>query len=504
MIKTSGFLSIGILLLFSAIIFLGCASTPALQKEIAINDVDPGLREIIEKYRASIPQLMKKDEIPGLSIAVVNRTRILWAAGFGTTDTDGKTAITPDTLFSLQSASKSITATLVMLAVQDRILDLDKPITRAIPGFTIKSRFEEKPSELITLRNLLYNTSGLGHEAPVGNNISPNSPSFEDHIQSISETWLKYRVGERYSYSNLGFDLAAFAIQSASGMPFVRYSEKKLFKELGMDRSTFDQVVVSAIQDRAIGHDRNFSFVPTKIPMLGSGGAWTTAQDLGRFVQFHLAHGKVGGRQLLDAQFLNSMYLLPATWSSDNYVMGFVAWKRNGSYYLNHNGGGFGFYTTMTFFPEFGIGCIVLTNSVNHDLKVQTGLVDSILDTMISSGHTDKAVSIRFPSVEEVFRTYPAQAPITERIANFGTPWQQNYAKYIGAYRYIWGQWRFTSLHSPENTDVDIRQCNERLCVNSEILEEFQPGLFFTESGESLDFTSTPPRWKNVSIEKIR
>jgi hypothetical protein len=184
--------------------------------------------------------------------------------------------------------------------------------------------------------------------------------------------------------------------------------------------------------------------------------------------------------------------------------MGFSAVKRNGSYFLNHSGGGFGFYTTMSFYPEFGIGCIALTNSVDHN-AAQAGLVDSMLDALISSGHTDKAVSTRFPSVEEVFKAYPSQAPITEHTANFGTPWKQDYEKHIGTYQYVFGEWRFTFRRSHWRTDIfKIRKCSERLCINGETLEEFHPGLFFTESGESLDFTRTPPRWKSVSLEKIR
>jgi CubicO group peptidase (beta-lactamase class C family) len=490
----------GILLILGSIVLFGCTSAQELQKEIVAENAKPDLRRIFERYRVSVPQFMHDNDIPGLSLAVVDRKTILWAAGFGTTDTDRKTPVTPDTLYSIQSISKSITATLLMIAANDKILGLDAPIARAVPGFTVQSRFEKAPQDLITLRTLLLNTSGLAMEAPVGNNVDPRSPSFKEHIRSISETWLKHRVGERYSYSNLGYDLAAFAIQSASNMPFDRYAKVKLFIPAGMNRSTFNQETTSATPNKAIGHSREFSLIPTSFPMLGAGGAWTTANDLARFVQFHLNHGAVNGRQLLEPRFLNSMYLLPPTWSDHTYAMGLSVVKRNGSYFLNHSGGGFGFYATMSFYPELGIGCVALTNSVDHG-GAQAGLVDSILDSLISTGQIDKTGSAGFPSIESIFEKYPMSAPVFEPQGKLGTPWRPEFKQYAGSYRYIWSEFRFPALHSFfAGADVTIGECKGRLCVNNEVIEEYRPGLFFTESGETLDFTHNPPRWKNISL----
>ncbi len=84
---------------------------------------------IIQKYRQLIPQLMAEQDIPGLAVAVVDDTRVLWVEGFGFTDNDHKTPVTPDTIFSVQSTSKNFTAAAILLAVQEGLLDLDAPIT---------------------------------------------------------------------------------------------------------------------------------------------------------------------------------------------------------------------------------------------------------------------------------------------------------------------------------------------------------------------------------------
>ena len=141
---------------------------------------------------------------------------------------DHKVAVTPDTIFSVQSTSKNFTAMSVLLAVQDGLLNLDVPITTYLPDFTVHSIFEEHPERKITLRMLLSHTAGFTHEAPVGNNFDLGPVSFEDHIKSISDTWLRFPVGTGYAYSNLGIDLAGYILQKASGQPFAEYVEEKL------------------------------------------------------------------------------------------------------------------------------------------------------------------------------------------------------------------------------------------------------------------------------------
>jgi CubicO group peptidase (beta-lactamase class C family) len=83
---------------------------------------------VIAKYQQRIPELMAEQDIPGLSVALVDGDRVAWTQGFGHVDGDGSAAVTTDTIFSVQSMSKAFTATAVMRAVQAGRLDLDTPI----------------------------------------------------------------------------------------------------------------------------------------------------------------------------------------------------------------------------------------------------------------------------------------------------------------------------------------------------------------------------------------
>ena len=464
-------------------------------------------QKVFDQYRESIPARMKKSKIPGLSIAVVDREGVLWSAGFGRTG-KGHQAVAPETLFSIQSMSKTFTATAVMMAVQDGLVDLDTPITKYLPTFTVKSRFEDKPQEKITLRRLLSHTSGLTHEAPVGNNIDSRYGSFEEHVLSIQDTWLRHRVGERYSYSNLGIDLAGYILQVRSSLPFPQYVKAKVFEPLSMPNSSMDYRVVKRCSNRALGHVPYVSQVPVEIPMVAAGGVYTSAAELTRFVQFHLNRGMVSGRAVLDARQLDAMYTSSPV--SPGYGLGIAIGKKHDTYLLNHNGGGFGFLTTMTWYPEYGIGCVVLTNSTSHQ-EENAKIADEVLDGLITRHVVAKDTSGRIPPAEQLIGK-DARLPVLPEpaSANAPTPYKPEWKRYEGTYKFLLEGFKLDTLaavatgfgYVAPGAKVTVAQKDGYLCLGDERLEEYQPGLFFTPSGEALDLRGPVPTWRNIKMKK--
>ena len=222
---------------------------------------------------------MAHEHVPGLALALVDGDRVVWQQGFGSTDSDGGTPVTVDTIFSVQSMSKTFTATAVMQAVQAGRLDLDVPITTYLPGFTVHSAFEPHPERRITLRMLLSHTAGFTHEAPLGNNYEPEPGDFDAHVRSISDTWLRFPVGTGYAYSNLGIDLAGYILEQVSNKPFPVVMHDSLLAPLGMDHSTFDRAEVHATANRAVGHSGDL--VPPPVDMPDDGGRRAVGQRRG-------------------------------------------------------------------------------------------------------------------------------------------------------------------------------------------------------------------------------
>jgi CubicO group peptidase (beta-lactamase class C family) len=286
-----------------------------------------------------------------------------------------------DTIFSIQSTSKNISATAIMLAVQRGRLDLDTPIVTWLPDFTVRSRFESSPERKITLRHLLSHRAGFTHEAPVGNNFDPGFPSFEAHVRSISRTWLRAPVGKRYYYSNLGFDLAGYVLQTVSGKPFAECLKESIFDPLGMAHATAATDAYVQRSNRATGHAQGFDTVPLEIPIIPSGGVYASARDIAAYLLFHLNRGRVGGRPLLEPWLWNEMhsFSFPGPYSL-GVAGGDLRFGDTDIRMLNHTGSGMGFGCNFRFYPQAGLGFAVLFNQMaGGAYTLCSALADEIL-----------------------------------------------------------------------------------------------------------------------------
>jgi CubicO group peptidase (beta-lactamase class C family) len=327
-----------------------------------------------------IPDAMTRDRVPGLAIGIRDADGRRWSAAFGSTQRGGGLPITTATRFSVQSTSKLVTATAVLHAVRSGLLDLDAPITDALPGFTVNSAFEDDASAQITLRHLLAHTAGLTHEAPDGSNYDLGSGDFDAHCESIAKTWLRFPVGHHFEYSNLGIDLAGWALERTAGTSLDAYARATLFARLGMTRATYDARVVASDPARAVGHWAPFEAagraLPITVPMVPSGGLFMSLDDAMGLLGLFLRGGAVD-EQLRVA--------FPADGQRLGYGLGvYVDEWAPGVRVLHHGGSGFGFQAQLFWAPDLGIGAAILTNSFDHDL--QNALARRIVAALAGGG----------------------------------------------------------------------------------------------------------------------
>jgi len=451
---------------------------------------------IIEQYRQEIPQRMQDEHVPGLAIVVVDDQNVLWAEGFGYSDWDRRTPVTQDTLFSIQSMSKSVTGTAAMFAAQEGLVDLDAPITTYLPDFHVNSIYEEHPEEQITLRMLLSHTAGLAHEAPIGGNHDLPGHTFEEHIASISDTWLSFPVGTRWGYSNLGIDLAGYILQVRSGMPFTRYVQEKVLDPMGMMSSTLDTDQVLARSDRAIGHGPLPFRPPTEFLIIPSGGVRTTASDMARYLQFHINEGALDGARLLRQDLAETMYEPPNPAALNaEYALGIGTANWQGTRRFQHGGGGFGYNSNMIWYPELKLGAVVLSNA--EDVSSNMQLVDDVLGSIISANiplYHSRASPL--PSVQPAYgfiQNGPAlltDTALGDLIAGKALPADETARQRRQAYtgKYVKTKWGFPYYM------IQIRESNERLVATALDLTleltEVEPGVFVDQQGSTYDFTA--------------
>lgn len=511
-----------LLLAFAACVFSTGSSLRA--QDFKRPGPDPNVEAAIDVFDASVPGIMDRGGVPGAAIALVDDRGILWAQGFGETGGRGKQPVTADTPFLICGLSKLITATTVMLAVQDGLVSLDEPIVTYLPDFRINSRYEENPERKITLRRLLDGTAGLSLEAPLGNYFEPASTaSFEDHVKSVFGSWLIYPVGAGTSYSSASPDLAAYVIQAVSGVPYEQYVKAKLFTPLGMSASTLDRNEILKNKDRAVGHMMGMARLPAVYPGLASGGMYSTARDLARLVQLHINRGTLDGRRILDEVLIDAIHK-PVGIIRENpdvyYGMGIHIDKRapeRTEPLLWQEGWGFGFMTMLYWYPERRIGAVVLTNKLPHPVLGDLGL--SLTDRLIRDNLVAKVAPRPEPDTNGcpgVWWGWSEHKP---------TAYQRSWRKYCGTHNlrfteYDLEWWASLAIlikgRGEFTPRIRIQEKDGFLCVTEseffdkvglgrhveEKLQEIRPGLFAAQSGMTLDFTRDVPTWRNYRLKK--
>jgi CubicO group peptidase (beta-lactamase class C family) len=492
-------------LLCFTLILTGCAPLSTIKKtgDIRAPGVDAHFGAAIDEIERMAREAMSRNRIPGLSIALCNSHGPIWEAGFGYADDARRIPVDGSTIFSIQSMSKTFTAVGVLTAVRNGLLDLDQPISRYLPNFKVRSIFEDRPQDRITLRHLLMHTAGYTHEAPGGGNYDPSVPSFDEHVAKIQDTWLMFRVGERYQYSNLGIDVAGYTAKKVSGCSFADYMREKVFQPLHLRRTTIDVRTILADSNRATGHQPGSRDLPVIVPMTGAGGVYSSAHDIGAFLTFMLRKGNDDSTVLTPLQF-NEMETTP---NGGEYGLGVAIGKRKDDLFFTHSGGGYGFLTHMAWYPTVDIGITVLTNSSAHN-SAHIALAEKVIDRLVEMKLVQKRFSLKTLPVCDVnlgkfvddgwyFAVHPEK-----------TKWNDAWNKYLGSYQLsfyaplLWYNKLALSVGILPGSLVKVRRLGTGIGINDVRLLEQEPGLFFSIYGETLDLRSDPPIWRNIKLQK--
>lgn len=213
-------------------LLLGCSTAPVKSKTAALGDY-----EYTKQYISwQIKKEMKSRNITGVSIALVDDQRIVWAEGFGYADKANNVPATPETVYGVGSISKLFTATAAMQLVEQGKMDIDKPVQTYLPEFSIMTRFPDAGP--VTPRNIMTHHSGLPSNLNKGM-WSKNPEPFTNVVTRIKNDYVAYPPNFIFSYSNLGVTLLGHAIQNVSGRDFPGYMDESLFRPMNMNLSGF-------------------------------------------------------------------------------------------------------------------------------------------------------------------------------------------------------------------------------------------------------------------------
>src|SRR5215471_12239255 len=175
--------------------------------------------DLVADLERLIPDLMKKADVPGLSIAVIRDAQVMWCRGFGVANVETRQPVDDNSVFEAASLSKPVFAYAVLKLVDAGKLDLDTPLTRYLPGAYVEN---DDRLNLITARIVLSHRTGFPNWRPQGQPLK-----------------IHFRPGEKFSYSGEGVVYLQKVVEHITGEPFDAFMKRTVFDPLQMTASSY-------------------------------------------------------------------------------------------------------------------------------------------------------------------------------------------------------------------------------------------------------------------------
>jgi len=274
------------------------------------------------KLTAGVQPFVDRQELAGAVMLVADKDQVLAAEAVGWADIAARKPMQPGSMFWIASQSKPITATALMMLVDEGKVNVDDSVEKYLPEFRGQMVLAEKdadhvllrrPSHPITVKNVLSHTSGLPFKSALEEPTLDLFP-LAARVRSYAMTPLEFEPDSKYQYSNAGINTAARIIELVAGMPFERFLDARLFQPLGMKDTTFwpsDEQVARIAKSYKPGSGNQGLEATTvgqlyypltdrthRFPM-PAGGLFSTAHDMARFYQMLLRGGALDGKRYL-------------------------------------------------------------------------------------------------------------------------------------------------------------------------------------------------------------
>lgn len=354
--KIIGLLSI---ILLTAFTISGCTTAPKKPDPIIPGNYD----YVKERVTWLAKKEMKKNQVVGLSIAIVDDQRTVWAQGFGYADKKEKKPATAETVYRIGSISKLFTAMATMQLAEQGRIDIDQPLQRYLPEFSVKTRFSN--TDPITPRSIMTHHSGL--PSAVAKGMWDSEPPSK-LLYRLKDEYVAFPPNYVLSYSNAGMGLLGLMIEQVNDTEFCTYMAQSILGAIGMQQSSYKLTSeIEYLLSKGYRKGKEAKQVPLRD--LSAGSMYSNVLDLSRFIQMVFARGQVGNHQVLLPDTIDEM-LRP---QNENVVLDFgnligLGWfidysSRENMKVAGHGGGTPLFRTNLAILPEKKLGVVVLTNS---------------------------------------------------------------------------------------------------------------------------------------------
>ena len=348
----SNLLKLSFLLLFTSI-FTGCYSQNKIKNlvgvEVSTDSIDTFLKSRMDSLN-----------IPGLSIAIINDSKVVYHQTFGFANLEKQLPVTDKTIFEGASMSKSVFAFFVMKFVEEGKLDLDKPLFEYLPYDDIA--YDDRYKK-ITARMVLSHRTGF--------------PNWRENEED-KKLRIKFEPGTDYKYSGEGYQYLAMVlnqIENTDWNGLETIFQKEVAKPLKMEHTVFIPTFYTNEykaepynnQRERIDLENNYWNKKDKAVFVSSSSIHSEPLDFSKWM-IAVMNKKLLSKESYDELFKHrSTISTSSTGMNVYYTLGFITADKpyNTTYFHGGSNDGFTCYYLMDIKKKWGY--VLFTNSENGE-----------------------------------------------------------------------------------------------------------------------------------------
>ena len=340
-----------------------------------------------ESISTYIQKRIETTNTPSISIGIAQDGIIVWEESFGLANREKQIIATPQTIYSLASVSKPMTATAMLILAEKGLIDLNDSINKYLDDSKIT--IYEGNTKDATISRLLHHTAGL---PTIWNFYFDGAEILRPNISKSIEQFgfISTPPGTVFEYSNLGYGIAEHIIENVSGKKYPEFMKTEVFQPLGMNQSFVitDKIQYDSIAPRYL-ENKNISPY-FNVMSNGGGGICSSTHDLLLFGMFHLKNHLLSQKQILRDSTISLMQSnKDSKVVHSNYRLGWNETYIHGYKVISHGGGMPGVSSVLMLIPSENIAISILSNGTYIDLNsAASRIIEDLLpekDSQINS-----------------------------------------------------------------------------------------------------------------------
>lgn len=360
-----------------------------IEKDIRFDGLDTIFEKVLKDWKAA-----------GFAVAIVEKDKIVYSKGFGFSNLETKTPVTPNTLFAIGSCTKAFTAGLLGMIGKEYSLDLDKPVRNYLPELEF---YNDDLNNHVTLRDMMSHRTGLPRHDYSWYLFQ--SQSRDSLLKRIKHQEPTAELRQQWQYNNFMYLAQGVLAEKLTQKTWEENIKTKIFEPLEMKNSNFSIKELAKSVDASLGYTvvkdsiiKKLDYYP--INAMGPAGSINSSViEMSNWVITWINNGKFKGKEIIPASFVtqaksSQMVISAALPEKDfpdrffsNYGLGWMTSSYKGHYRVEHGGNIDGFSANTSFFPTDSIGIVVLVNQ--NGSQINAIVRNIIADRMLNLSKTD-------------------------------------------------------------------------------------------------------------------